>query len=374
MSNATRIEKKMRFVIRRVHALYRDIKHLPTGLKISKKYTHLVKKSFDENIRVIWYFCIPLHNNLGDYAQYLSIKKWAKEYFPDYSLMEIPSDAIIYDNQGLFKFLKSRIKDNDLIIFQSGYTSNDCHPDEFVHRKITRCFNITPTVFFPQTVNYLNEKKAASTFRCYQRHKCLLFFARDQVSYNIASQYLDKAQLRLAPDVVTTLIGERKYKYSKSGIYFCIRHDGEKLFSDEKIKKVFSSIESANDEWSDTTMQKDEKCSPEILNAHIEQFAKHKVTVTDRFHGTILSLIASTPVVVLSTNDHKVSEGAKWFDRVCPNYIKVARSLSEAVEYAKNYLELDLSSIESTYLNDTYYKSLKTTIEELYEGDQDNVI
>ncbi len=60
-----------------------------------------------------------------------------------------------------------------------------------------------------------------------------------------------------------------------------------------------------------------------------------KLIITDRYHGTILSLVAGTPVIVIKTTDHKVTTGAEWFRGVYDDYVYLAESLQQAYDIAK---------------------------------------
>ncbi|WP_082026255.1 polysaccharide pyruvyl transferase family protein [Prevotella pectinovora] len=46
-------------------------------------------------------------------------------------------------------------------------------------------------------------------------------------------------------------------------------------------------------------------------SAILQQFAKYQVVITDRYHGTIFSQIVNTPVIVISSTDHKLRSGVK---------------------------------------------------------------
>lgn len=49
----------------------------------------------------------------------------------------------------------------------------------------------------------------------------------------------------------------------------------------------------------------------------------YKVVITDRYHGTIFSLIANTPVIIIKSTDHKVTTGADWFKGIYDDYVYV---------------------------------------------------
>lgn len=343
--------------IRTMHIYIMNIVYFPKRLVKSIIFQKELLSHFKEGPKV-WYFCVPVHNNLGDYAQYCCIKEWLSKNYPDRAVIEIPTAPIRYDYIGMTKKLKKLIDSNDLIVFQSGYTSSNLHEDELVHRKIVSRFD-NKILFFPQTVKYSSEKEAKKTAIIYNQHENLTFMARDKVSYETAKKYFYKTKVILVPDIVTTKIGKAKYTNNRVGIVFCIRHDSEKKYSDKLIKTIFSEISSNEDIWTDTTLNHGEQCSENLIEEKIEQFSKHKLTITDRFHGTILSLAASTPVIVLKTTDHKVTEGAEWFKNVIPKYIRVAENIEEAYKMAKQMLEEQFDNINEPYFEQKYYDNLK---------------
>lgn len=349
-------------IVRQCHIILSDILNLPKRLKLSLKYkdkiSHL-KSTDNENV---WFLCVPIHENLGDYAQYVCIKKWIQEKYPTKTLIEVPTIPLKYDFCGLLKLLKNKIHKEDLIIFQSGYTSSDLHPDEVVHRKIVRIFKDNVIVFFPQTVKYSCEKEAKKTAAIYNSHNHMIFLTRDKVSYEIAKKNFYETKIMLMPDIVTTLIGTKTYDYERKGIIFCIRHDSEKNYKDSFIKEKFGNLISDSDEWTDTTLEKGENCSADAIEKKVRQFAHHQLTITDRFHGTILSLVASTPVIVLKTVDHKVSEGAEWFKNIYPQYIRTVDSVEEAVQIADAMYENTCKAIDDPYFKKEYYDDLDKVI------------
>lgn len=255
-------------IVRKLHIIFNDIVMFPLRCKINietkKKISNL--KIIDGNR--VWYLCVPVHNNLGDYAQYVCISKWIKEAFPNYNEIEIPTIPLCYDYSGLEKEMKKKIKNDDVIIFQSGYTSSDLHPDEAVHRKIAKTFLKNKIVFFPQTVKYTSEKEIKKTAKLYNDHGRILFMTRDQQSFDEAKKYFTQIKVMLYPDIVTSLIGSfhKESLDKREGIVFCIRSDSEKLYTDSLIKREFEYLQSKKLTWLDTTLEKNKQCSKDIID------------------------------------------------------------------------------------------------------------
>ena len=87
--------------------------------------------------------------------------------------------------------------------------------------------------------------------------------------------------------------------------------------------------------------------------------------ITDRYHGTILSLVAGTPAIIIKTNDHKVTTGAKWFQGVYDSHVFLADSLEEACELAKQLHDAPPQYRLSPYFEEQYYDKLPALFEEL---------
>ena len=94
----------------------------------------------------------------------------------------------IDDNKSKIKsslLKKLKIKETDLIFFQSGYTFTGIHPYENMHRKIVENFPYNKIVFLPQTVKFKNQKILENVQNFYGKYDNIYFFARDKISYDI---------------------------------------------------------------------------------------------------------------------------------------------------------------------------------------------
>lgn len=94
-------------------------------------------------------------------------------------------------------------------------------------------------------------------------------------------------------------------------------------------------------------------------------YSKYKVVITDRYHGTIFSLVACTPVIVLKTTDHKVITGAEWFKGIYDDYLFRAESLEEAYIKLKDTITLRHEYKLKPYFKAEYYDKLKAEIEKI---------
>lgn len=316
----------------------------------------------------IFYFGIPIHNNLGDLAQTYCITKWCKDNYPDYGLMKIKTKATF--NRKFQAMLKSKIKKEDIIIIQSGYCTQEKHWDHVMHRYIVSNYPDNRIIIMPQTVNFQKKKEMEKTAAIYNKHRSLIFIARDKISYNVAQKAFSQISVLLYPDVVTSLIGTIPLREKREGVLLCVRNDMEKLYTDKQIDSLrkgllqdYSRVE-VTDTNSNLPYNELMANLEDELISKFKEFASYEVIITDRYHGTIFSLIANTPVVVLATTDHKVTTGVNWFEGIYDDTVKVANSLDEALILAKKFARNTQMINNKEYFQSNYYSRLKKVIEQ----------
>lgn len=332
----------------------------------SEKKLRNVEKIAEDKI---FYLGIPAHANLGDLAQGVCIRNWIKKNYPERTVIEIETNALVNTRFSVLSLLKETYKEGDLIIFQSGYTTTDLggYADE-MHRAVMEILPDAKMLMMPQTIYFREEENKRRTSKCYNAMGNLLFLARDRVSYNMALEMFPDIEVMLFPDIVTTMIGKFPVNTKREGIMFCCRDDGEKFYSDEQIDKLMqkcSHLEKVNK--TDTTKKKNVseivKNAEKYIIDEIKEYSKYKLVITDRYHGTILSLAAGTPVIVVKTTDHKVITGVEWFKGVYDEYVYAADDLEEAYVIAREVLKKKLDYKLKPYFEINYYDKLKSYTE-----------
>lgn len=307
------------------------------------------------------------HSNLGDMGQHYCILEWIKNNYPDLLLVKIDADTIVYGRE---KFLKvfSEVFDvnHDIILFQSGYTTQDLGGShEEMHRIICDNYSDAKILMMPQTIFFKSEANKERTSKSYNKASNMLFLARDMVSYASAKEMFPDLKVLAFPDIVTTLIG--KYDYSekpRNGVCLCIRDDGEKFYTDIEIARLEKVISSTDRVYRcDTTIDEPFEKIRNNLSHYIlgeaDMFSNYKVTITDRYHGTILSLVGGTPVIIIKSNDHKVVTGADWFKGVYDDMVYVADDLDHAYEIYKQIVANHTYKRLIPYFEENYYSKLK---------------
>lgn len=317
-------------------------------------------------------FGCPMHPNMGDQAQTYCTLAWLKKYEPDYTVLAYPAYFLIKHHALLLRLIHRHINAEDKIYMHSGYHLTNLYMlEEEMNRRVLLLFPNQPIVFFPQTVYYTDSNEAETTKKAFEAHANTTLICRDEVSYTLAKELFPCRKLMLKPDIVTTLIGRLPLPHKKrNGILLCMRNDKESLIYGNEIEKLktclkkYGHVDSKDttiDELGYVIMRNREKYLLEIIAI----FASYRVVVTDRYHGTIFSLVANTPVIILPTKDHKLTSGIHWFPKEYEKYALGAKDAEEAVRVARSVLAAEYSYSLPDIFERQYYANLKAEIEGL---------
>lgn len=326
---------------------------------------------------------VPEHTNLGDQAQFHCICKWITNEFRDYSLVTVPSLSVFpgfhsslligvraFIDTLAYMSVKFALRKNDIVICHSGYLFVDHHSGWPTVARVIIENPFAKVVILPQTFNFHTPVVRQFVAKTFSSENVFLA-CRDKVSFHAASELLLKANICCYPDVVTTLIGTRTYRGERKGVLFCIRNDIEGHYS-------IGAIESLRDYFCDYPTQivdTDVKTSRFKLNSRrhkmiddmIEMLSKYKVIITDRYHGTIFSLIASTPVVIIDSADHKLSSGVNWFkNHSFEGYVHFASNLEEAKLIAERLLSTNCEYNLTSSFGEEHWRALGSEIKDVF--------
>ena len=360
------------YTILPLYRMGRFVIQLPAKLKNYTELRHILKNRKKE--KRVYYLGLPTHSNLGDLAQGVCINKWLQKHYKDYEIIGLRTVDIVARFGGILNLLAENVKDNDLIVFQSGYTTTDLGGDsDRMHRMVIQKLPHTKMVMMPQTVFFKHKSREELTSKVYNRATRLLFLARDSISYEAAKRMFPDVTVEKYPDIVTSLIGTINFESKRDGILFCCRDDEEKFYSDDIIADMVKACSLySRVHITDTTKYVENN---EILNdpeswimKEIERYSHYKVIITDRYHGTIFSLIAGTPVVILRTTDHKVVTGADWFEGIYDQYVHLAQTPEHALSIVNHILNCDFNYTLESYFQKEYYDKLPELIQRSIDG------
>ena len=356
--------------------LYRPIKNRVKSIK----YDRTMKKEAERLLHLpqadkrIFYLGITAHVNLGDLGQHYCILKWIQENYPDYSLVQFEADPVVYQKYEFIRRFKRVYRPQDIILFQSGYTTQDLGGyHNLMHEMVVKAMPDARILMLPQTVYFRKEENKLHTAVILNTAQKMLFLARDYVSFEMAKQMMPDIKVMAFPDIVTTLIGTLNFNNERNGICLCTRNDGEKLYTKEEIDELEKKFlvdgvrVQQKDTQSNATITQIRSNLKKYIESEIESYSHFKVTITDRYHGTIFSLCAGTPVIIIKTTDHKVTTGADWFKGVYDEYVYVANGLEDAYQKAKEMMLKDLDNTLLPYFKTEYYDKLKDLFETVCE-------
>ena len=318
----------------------------------------------------VYYIGVPVHANLGDLAQCMCIRRWLHSHYSDYHIVEIETDALVNTRFSALNKLKKVFNEKqDFILFQSGYTTTDLGGyADIMHQSVMKCVPNAKILMMPQTIFFKSEERKTLCSEVYNAHPRMLYLARDKISYEMACQMFPSIKVCCFPDIVTTLIGTVESYKLREGICFCLRNDSEKYYSDEELQFLIDKCKSfTNVNRLDTTKGNSKKVVAEAesyIYSEIKEYSKYKVMVTDRYHGTILSLVAGTPVVILQSSDYKVTTGADWFKGVYDDHVFLASDLDKALLYIQSIYQRNSYPTLSSYFEKEYYDKLPALFEE----------
>lgn len=317
--------------------------------------------------KMIFLFGVPHHTNLGDNAQTYCIIKWIKLNYPDYCVRQFSLPTI---SESDYKNIRKYIRNKDMIFFHSGYHLTDLYNEESVYKRIITLFPEKQITVFPQTIHYENEVNLAETAKIFNTHGRIKLMCRDELSYKIAKCSFFNCELLLMPDIVTSLIGTMSFTSPRNGVLFCLRNDKEAYYTKEQLNSLIQSFRTFHTAITDTTLNVPveimKKQRESILINELGKYSRYKLIITDRYHGTIFSLIAGTPVIVLGTTDHKLSSGISWFPKNFSHHVFFANDLESAKRKAFEILSNTSSSLPklSPYFKDNFYSNLKQVLEQ----------
>lgn len=361
------------FILKRLPIVAKIILWYKDRKRLKRRITEIEKlKSISTSQQLVFYLGIPTHPNLGDMGQFYCIKNWLKDNYPDAKVIMLDC-TVVTDSRvtGLFlNELKRLYKSSDIILFQSGYCTQDLGGEHTKMHEII-CENLPDAkiLMMPQTVNFVEERNRAECSENHNKAKNMMFLARDMVSYEQAKKMFSQITVLPYPDIVTTLIGSYSFGHKRDGICLCTRNDGEKLYSDTEFDNLSNRFIEDNisvfrkDTQSSKSVEKIHRELQKCIENEIESYSHFELTITDRYHGTIFSLCAGTPVIIVKSSDHKVITGADWFKGIYDDYVYVADSLEDAYSIAKEVLTKHLDHALGTYFQTNYYDTLKEKFE-----------
>lgn len=274
-------------------------------------------------------FGAPYHPNLGDHAQMECLLHLLHRHFPHH---ETILSTLLDTSPRLLAAIRKHIRKDDIILCLSGYHMTDLYDEQNVYLELAKLFPDYPIRILPQTICYKNPRIAEKTAAILNEHPNCTLFCRDEHSLKTAQHLFHRCRLILYPDLVTAMIGRTELPpQNRKDVLFCMRSDKETKYPTERTVALRQEIDRIiPTSFTDTNLHRSGAYiiahRAETIRDTILHFSRYQAVVTDRFHGTIFSLIANTPVIVLASIGHKITSGLKWFPDTFKQHVHFAES------------------------------------------------
>lgn len=284
----------------------------PTWRKTLKQ----IKKDKNKKIILIG---TPAHGNLGDHAIAEEEKNFIKKYYQEYNIYEIIMP--------LYNICKNKLKkitspEDIIIISGGGWMGNLWLHNEITIRNIIKNYNNNKIIIFPQTIFYTDDEKGRKeckiTSEYISNHKNLIICLREKRSYNFAKnnyKFQGNSKPVLCPDIV--LFGSceyaKKYPAKANKINICLRKDCEKV-TDTREEMIEKILEYGEIKEITTVVPRliPLKNRTKELEKIWKEFSEGSITITDRLHGMLFSVLNQTPCIVLNNKTGKVFGVLEW--------------------------------------------------------------
>ena len=360
-------QKKIRYLFRNIR---QKIKHVFVSCAIKiREYikNYQLTRYHKRRIPFVFLFGVPYHSNLGDQAQTYCIEAWIRKHMPHYG---INISMLTTSTNERLNYIRQHFRKDDIILCHSGYHMTDLYKEQDVYLTLTQMFPDASIRILPQTIHYLSEENAIKTASILNTHPNCTLLCRDEQSYRTAQSLFSGCKLFLYPDIVTSLIGNFPLLHpsERNGVLFCMRNDKEAFYSKDEVEQIRQIVSAQyTTDMNDTTVELDADYIAEnrhqVLTETFELFARYKVVVTDRYHGTIFSLIANTPVIVVNSTDHKLSSGVKWFPPSFSNHVYHASDISMVPQLIEEIVAKgELPQLPPHFVDNYYNEKLGETL------------
>ena len=290
---------------------------LKEQIKLSVAYPgwrSAIKKMKSNKNKKIFLFGTPMHGNLGDHAIAIQEQYFFEDFFPDYEYFEVLMP--MYHTQK--EIIKNTVTPEDLVVISGGgWMGNLWIHNECVIREIVQNYPNNKIIILPQTVYYssdeLGEREYRITNEILKKHSNLHIFVRERKSYNFIKQkfeFTGNSDVYLVPDMVLygkNIKTKKKCTEYEKVINVCIRKVSTVITSPVVLRKRINELQKS---W--------------------ETFENAEITITDRLHAMLFSILNGTPCIVLNNKTGKVFGVADWLSDT--KMIVRANSFSEVLE------------------------------------------
>lgn len=321
------------------------IKHIrqSKSFKIGKTVTWIprkVKKVINENreqrVKNVYLIGTPEFGNLGDHMISEVELEFLKTVYSDDNIYEISMDEYWKTKDKL----KSRISENDLLVFHGGGNVGNLWPkSEYIRRDAFSIWKRQKKIVMPQSIYFTQDqegkKELGETQKAYKAPN-LLLCCRDQVSYRFAQKEIP-CEGMYVPDIVLFHKPLPRVPKERKGVLLCFRNDKEMVLTKQQkadivqmVRKKYSRVEEI-----DTVGEKmNRDTRPEGLRRFFDKLCSAEIVITDRLHGMIFCALEGIPCIALDNSYQKVLGAYNWLEPLeYIQYISDVEELSKWLNY-----------------------------------------
>ncbi len=300
----------------------------------------------------------PSHGNLGDQAIVYAQKRFLADTLPGFSVFEIQR----YQYELARERIQGMVRPSDIVVVDGGGNVGTLWPEENdkINDIVSRFVDCSVLVF-PQTAYFedseLGRECERETAAAYRSNPNLVFFSRDQGTFETVSRLSSKTPNYYVPDIVP-YIDDAPFGTDRCGVLLCLRDDKERALDEEAAKAIdfvlgdlgLTARRTSTVVAEPTRIH--ERNRDAVLGVKWAEFSSSELVITDRLHGMFFSAITGTPCVALDNLSHKVSQGFEWIEGI-PN-VRLARTPDEIPVLARETLAAGPSRYSRAPLDSVY--------------------
>lgn len=300
----------------------------------------------------------PSHGNLGDQAIVYAQRRFLADALPDFAVFEIQR----YQYELTREKIQEMVRPSDVVVVDGGGSVGTLWPEENDKiNDIVRRFADRTVLVFPQTAYFedseLGRECERETAAAYRSNPNLVFFSRDQGTFETVSRLSSKTPNYYVPDIVP-YIDDAPFGTDRCGVLLCLRDDKERALDEEAAKAIdfvlgdlgLTARRTSTVVAEPTRIHEGNRDA--VLGVKWAEFSSSELVITDRLHGMFFSAITGTPCVALDNLSHKVSQGFEWIEGI-PN-VRLARTPDEIPVLAREALAAGPSRYSRAPLDPVY--------------------
>lgn len=362
----TLIENRYRGDIYRVYD--GDVVNLE-GLLVSNFYEFYNKLIITEQDKRLFLIGTPEYPNIGDHLIALAEYAYFKEWFSEYTIIEISNTDYLLHKTKLKRFIK---KDDLLIVTGGGFLGSlwtDGHYDEVID--LVEGYPDNEIIIMPQSIYFSDNelgseyiKRTQKMFLCNNNLKICL---REKFSYNRLVNIIGNSnRLRLFPDIALFYNLNKRDFCKENTIGVFLRDDKESILTKKQKRQIEKMVEEFG-RIGHFSMHYHAQILPEdrynAVMEKINEIGRYKLVVTDALHCMIICAMTNVPCVAINNISYKVEGVYIWLKEKKNIILYDKNNIQSLHKCIVELLDNECSTNNMEFLN-KYWEELNAFIRE----------